>query len=76
MTLVLTVYEALTLTQTLVHSRPCDAPVACTFEKGICKWANDRTRDTMDWILNSGSTPSQGTGPTNDHTLNSAKGRE
>ncbi|XP_067661222.1 uncharacterized protein [Haliotis asinina] len=44
----------------------------CDFESS-CSW-EDETTDVMDWILYKGSTPSMGTGPSNDHTLENANG--
>eukprot|EP00057_Strongylocentrotus_purpuratus_P018003 XP_011672477.1 PREDICTED: MAM and LDL-receptor class A domain-containing protein 1-like [Strongylocentrotus purpuratus] len=45
----------------------------CTFEEPLLDWSNVYT-DKFDWIIHSGSTSSGSTGPTNDHTLNSAQG--
>ena len=39
----------------------------------MCGWTQD-TNDDFDWRKNSGSTGSASTGPTNDHTVGSAKG--
>ncbi|XP_071948078.1 MAM and LDL-receptor class A domain-containing protein 1-like isoform X2 [Antedon mediterranea] len=40
----------------------------CTFENGFCDWKQS-VEDDLEWIMNSGGTPSQGTGPSVDHTL-------
>ncbi|XP_071506658.1 MAM and LDL-receptor class A domain-containing protein 1-like [Diadema antillarum] len=47
----------------------------CSFETGdsICGYTND-AGNSMDWILHSGSTNSENTGPTNDHTHGSTEG--
>ncbi|XP_031573733.1 A disintegrin and metalloproteinase with thrombospondin motifs 19-like [Actinia tenebrosa] len=57
-----------------------DAPViignlSCTFEAGFCRWRNTRREDNFDWSLRMGLTPSRYTGPTNDHTFHSTKGK-
>ncbi|XP_046355169.2 collagen alpha-1(XXVII) chain-like [Haliotis rufescens] len=44
----------------------------CDFESP-CSW-KDETTDTLDWTMNKGGTPSVGTGPSNDHTLENANG--
>ncbi|CAH3034862.1 unnamed protein product [Porites lobata] len=59
---------------------PCEgellANMSCSFEEGFCEWRNVRASrlDQFDWALLSGSTPSQKTGPTNDHTLGTSRG--
>ncbi|CAF4949449.1 unnamed protein product, partial [Rotaria magnacalcarata] len=52
----------------------CPAPINCDFEgRTICSWTQQKD-DTFDWLLQSGETESFGTGPTVDHTTNSAQG--
>ncbi|KAK7488814.1 hypothetical protein BaRGS_00019949, partial [Batillaria attramentaria] len=48
----------------------------CDFENNtLCGWSNSRDgSDQLDWTLHEGATPSHGTGPRNDHTLNNAHG--
>lgn len=50
--------------------------MSCSFERGFCQWRNVRNSrlDQFDWTLWNGSTPSRNTGPTNDHTLGTARG--
>ncbi|KAL4238936.1 hypothetical protein ACF0H5_003640 [Mactra antiquata] len=51
------------------------APELCTFDSGnLCDWEQSIT-DTFNWTSLSGPTISDGTGPSNDHTLNSASGK-
>uniref|UniRef100_A0A8C5MKX6 MAM and LDL receptor class A domain containing 1 n=1 Tax=Leptobrachium leishanense TaxID=445787 RepID=A0A8C5MKX6_9ANUR len=40
----------------------------CNFEFDLCDWKQDEN-DDFDWNLRAGSTPSIGTGPATDHTL-------
>ncbi|GFR70351.1 MAM and LDL-receptor class A domain-containing protein 1-like [Elysia marginata] len=46
---------------------------ACTFETDLCGFSPDNT-DNFDWVKNTGSTRSTGTGPTTDHTLQTDAG--
>ena len=46
----------------------------CDFEKGTCTWRNTRKGDDFDWLQGKGNTLSSTTGPSNDHTTNSANG--
>ena len=48
-------------------------PGDCDFETGFCSWSNVNN-DDFDWLLHKGETPSWDTGPTVDHTLNTANG--
>jgi hypothetical protein len=57
----------------VTHTGRCPAPGTCNFEKGLCTWTNSKG-DDFDWIQRSGSTNTQGTGPTADHTLGTAQG--
>ena len=50
------------------------APGDCDFEHDMCTWSNVGG-DQFDWIRLSGSTPSQFTGPTTDHTQSGASGK-
>ena len=61
------------VTVTPVPTTPSPAPTqnsgpfACNFENGFCSWKQDHS-DQFDWTIQSGSTSTQGTGPTGDHT--------
>uniref|UniRef100_A0A2C9KBP7 MAM domain-containing protein n=1 Tax=Biomphalaria glabrata TaxID=6526 RepID=A0A2C9KBP7_BIOGL len=46
---------------------------SCDFETDLCEYVQDRT-DNYDWIRQSGSTTSYGTGPTNDHSYGTRYG--
>uniref|UniRef100_K1QMS6 MAM domain-containing protein n=1 Tax=Magallana gigas TaxID=29159 RepID=K1QMS6_MAGGI len=53
---------------------PSPSSVTCDFESSnLCEWKNDKT-DNFDWTWKSGSTSTTNTGPTNDHTTNTASG--
>lgn len=53
----------------------CDYPTgSCDFETGLCGWSQEIQDDDWDWLRTSGSTPSGGTGPSQDHTTGSAAG--
>lgn len=58
----------------IVHSGRCPSPGSCNFEKGLCTWTNSKG-DDFDWITRVGSTTTQGTGPTADHTLATGQGK-
>ena len=48
----------------------------CNFDNGLCKtWVTNSSRAKFNWRLHQGSTGSIGTGPHNDHTTNSEKGK-
>ena len=48
---------------------------SCDFDDPtICTWVNDRVSDYFDWTDGSAGTPSQGTGPSVDHTYGTATG--
>ena len=52
----------------------CQPAGSCDFESGLCTWTNAQGNDTFDWQRTTGSTPSYGTGPTIDHTLQTIYG--
>ncbi|XP_053323010.1 MAM and LDL-receptor class A domain-containing protein 1 isoform X2 [Spea bombifrons] len=45
----------------------------CNFEFDLCDWKQDEN-DDFNWNLGSGSTPTYGTGPATDHTLQNPSG--
>lgn len=51
----------------------CPGLGTCDFETGLCGWMQ-KTNDVFDWTRKKGSTPSQNTGPTVDHTLQTTTG--
>ncbi|XP_013398432.1 MAM and LDL-receptor class A domain-containing protein 1, partial [Lingula anatina] len=51
-------------------TRPLDTAHLCNFDCDTCGYVQ-ATDDEMDWVLNSGSTPTSSTGPTGDHTTGS-----
>jgi len=46
----------------------------CNFEQGTCGWELEASYDDFNWEMAQGTTGSTGTGPDNDHTLNTAAG--
>lgn len=47
---------------------------SCNFDgRNFCTWQNLKT-DDFDWSVHGGGTPSTGTGPSSDHTLQNSKG--
>ena len=59
------------------NSGACPSSAAdCDFEtQGICGWQQvQEPIDDFDWTVHAGSTITSGTGPSKDHTLNSAQG--
>nr|XP_054757008.1 MAM and LDL-receptor class A domain-containing protein 2-like [Lytechinus pictus] len=52
----------------------CPKQGSCDFEDGLCGWSQEVQNDVFDWLRTSGSTPSGGTGPSQDHTTGSAAG--
>ena len=52
---------------------PCQGAATCNFETGLCGYTNDHG-DEFDWTRGNGATPSDTTGPHNDHTTNSPAG--
>lgn len=45
----------------------------CNFEFDLCSWRQCQ-EDDFDWLIKAGSTPTVGTGPSNDHTLRDPSG--
>lgn len=54
----------------------CPGFETCTFQEDLCSWVNapNGIFDDFDWLRNSGSTPSLGTGPSFDHSLGTPEG--
>ncbi|XP_071851180.1 MAM and LDL-receptor class A domain-containing protein 1-like isoform X5 [Apostichopus japonicus] len=52
----------------------CPLEDFCDFERGLCTWQNDFTHDDFDWLRDGAGTGTGGTGPQEDHTLNSKRG--
>ena len=49
--------------------------IDCTFESSnLCGYTQDKS-DNFDWTRKSGRTSSSGTGPSNDHTYGSTRGK-
>ena len=54
----------------------CPPPGSCDFEDDTCTWSNIRgAYDDFDWTRQNGNTGSFNTGPKNDHTEQTIKGR-
>ena len=51
---------------------PAPTPWDCDFELGWCDWTNDADQ-ALNWTRQQGPTPSTLTGPTTDHTTQSAE---
>ncbi|KAH9494979.1 hypothetical protein Btru_018315, partial [Bulinus truncatus] len=60
-------YTATTITTVTQASATVPAGFVCSFDNDLCSWQQDQS-DKKDWIRQSGSTPSFGTGPTQDHS--------
>lgn len=58
-----------------ITAGPCAQPGSCDFETGFCGYSNVQQGDQFDWDMGSGKSPSFYTGPNNDHTINSAQGK-
>ncbi|XP_070566390.1 MAM and LDL-receptor class A domain-containing protein 1-like [Ptychodera flava] len=58
-----------------VNVGACGSVGECTFEKIGCTWTNVQSGDDFDWIVGSGSTITDGTGPSIDHTTGSSAGK-
>lgn len=55
-------------------NKTCPQIATCSFEDGFCDWTNTKEGDDSEWVMNRGSTPTEGTGPRYDHTLGTALG--
>lgn len=56
-----------------VRDGSCGNPGDCKFESDTCLWKNT-PGDDFDWVRSKGSTGSQYTGPSIDHTLGTDSG--
>ena len=45
------------------NSRCHHIPGICSFDKGLCRWRNEKSDDQFDWTIREGETPSKNTGP-------------
>ncbi|XP_046717740.1 MAM domain-containing protein 2 isoform X3 [Silurus meridionalis] len=52
----------------LPQGSPLLVPSHCDFEKGLCGFSQEKERDTSNWVLIRGPTPTSYTGPKRDHT--------
>ncbi|XP_077865040.1 MAM and LDL-receptor class A domain-containing protein 2-like [Saccoglossus kowalevskii] len=57
-----------------VTNGACPPHHECDFEYDFCGW-NNTWNDTLDWLLGSNGTETDGTGPTYDHTTGTATGQ-
>lgn len=48
---------------------------SCDFELGLCGYTQS-TSDVFDWLRSTGVTGTSGTGPINDHTYGSSRGKQ
>ncbi|CAF0741650.1 unnamed protein product, partial [Brachionus calyciflorus] len=59
-----------------INDGPCPNYGDCNFEnEDLCLWESDTEKAKLQWIVNSGATPTFGTGPSTDHTFGTSKGR-
>ena len=58
----------------LIRDGSCPPPGFCNFESDMCLWHNDKTSDNFDFVRIKGSTTSNYTGPSTDHTLGTQQG--
>ncbi|XP_052285659.1 MAM and LDL-receptor class A domain-containing protein 1-like isoform X1 [Dreissena polymorpha] len=57
-------------------SIPCPDQITCTFDAPLnCTWHNVDLFDNMDWIVFNGSTNTDDTGPSSDHTFGNSTGK-
>ena len=52
----------------------CQPLGSCDFEENTCSWKNAEKDVDFNWVRMRGSTPSDGTGPSVDHTLGTPYG--
>ncbi|XP_052252365.1 uncharacterized protein LOC127859010 isoform X2 [Dreissena polymorpha] len=53
----------------------CQTDADCTFDADtVCNWTNIHSGDNFDWVVYHSTTPSDDTGPTNDHTFGTSRG--
>lgn len=57
-----------------VHAVCARTIADCDFEDSLCGWENQDAVDALDWSRGRNGTPTLGTGPTRDRTLNSSSG--
>ncbi|XP_055943864.1 MAM and LDL-receptor class A domain-containing protein 2-like isoform X2 [Argiope bruennichi] len=58
----------------VVKEGACPNPGSCDFESDLCTWQNAETGVDIEWVRNSGPTPTENTGPDVDHTLGTELG--
>ena len=63
------------LDDVLVKDGPCPPSGSCDFESDLCTWQNAETAVDVEWVRNSGPTPTEGTGPDVDHTIGTEQGK-
>ncbi|XP_054714592.1 LOW QUALITY PROTEIN: MAM and LDL-receptor class A domain-containing protein 2-like [Uloborus diversus] len=62
------------LDEVVVKEGQCPPPASCNFEDDLCTWQNAEDGVQLEWVRNTGSTPTDGTGPDVDHTLGTESG--
>ncbi|CAL1289274.1 unnamed protein product [Larinioides sclopetarius] len=62
------------LDNVVVKEGGCPNPGSCDFESDMCTWQNAESGVDIEWVLNSGPTPTDNTGPDVDHTLGTELG--
>lgn len=62
------------LDDVVVRDGSCPAPGSCDFEEDLCTWQNAESGVDVEWVKNSGPTPTNGTGPNVDRTLGTKEG--
>ncbi|BFZ04222.1 hypothetical protein BsWGS_07261 [Bradybaena similaris] len=58
----------------VLRNGKCAGKGNCDFQMDTCSWSNIHN-DSMDWLSHSGQTPSDETGPLNDHTYGNLSGK-